>query len=104
MEADLFSPRVWGWSDTIAIPADCDSVFPTRVGMVRGDNVFELDPGSFPHACGDGPRQGRVLAGYKAFSPRVWGWSEHIALHLPKHPVFPTRVGMVRLAARKDEK
>src|ERR671922_166021 len=30
-----FSPRVWGWSEYIG-PADItDSVFPTRVGMVR---------------------------------------------------------------------
>ena len=79
---NLFSPRVWGWSEGRVGDQGGEHVFPTRVGMVRGPCV----------------RPARCLT----FSPRVWGWSGRRARPTLRLAVFPTRVGMVRMFSGRD--
>ena len=51
----VFSPCVWGWSESISGLLVIVSVFPMRVGMVRFIIKFNKKWYCFPHACGDGP-------------------------------------------------
>jgi len=93
---EQFSPRVWGWSGGEGRPRDRDGVLPTRVGMVRLCLLGMTPPARSPHACGDGPLMLAFPEAPVAFSPRVWGWSDHVLRHLVCGRVLPTRVGMVR--------
>ena len=135
-----FSPREWGWSGKGGARRCHRCVFPTRVGMVRKQNVdcrrlfgFPHASGDgpqlldralavatfsprewgwsetsaqlstlryrFPHASGDGPSSQSKSAANARFSPREWGWSWAVRIAYCDQLVFPTRVGMVRVAA-----
>ena len=65
--------------------------------MVRGGLTFIQNVNRFPHPRGDGPpvlnRPRRSLT----FSPPAWGWSGARDVPGCVRPVFPTRVGMVRI-------
>ena len=52
---ETFSPRAWGWSGNQCQRPGVLQVFPTRVGMVRGEPGSVCDFERFPHARGDGP-------------------------------------------------
>ena len=53
---ERFSPCVWGWSLFWQVDPVVFCVFPMRVGMVRIRLYGSNGLGSFPHACGDGPK------------------------------------------------
>ena len=95
-----FSPRVWGWSGSTPRSLYALRVLPTRVGMVRVNEYCGTGKCRSPHACGDGPRPRLKLACLQWFSPRVWGWSTQEFRVAAQVRVLPTRVGMVRSAAR----
>ena len=67
----LFSPRVWGWSSISRDRRRSGRVLPTRVGMVRRDEILNIVQASSPHACGDGPASANASRHIAAFSPRV---------------------------------
>ena len=71
-------------------------IFPTPVGMVRGQSGCRSGGENFPHARGDGPcaRPDSGL-GWR-FSPRPWGWSVLFKFTTNGFFIFPTPVGMVR--------
>ena len=94
--ADMFSPRMWGWSVVLFCAHSFQVVFPTHVGMVRKTCSVRLARLSFPHACGDGPWMANTLSTSPVFSPRMWGWSADGAGIAQNFRVFPTHVGMVR--------
>ena len=71
-------------------------VFPTRVGMVRGDAAMRSMSRGFPHPRGDGPNSFLDWPRSNEFSPPAWGWSAQQAVINAARLVFPTRVGMVR--------
>ena len=52
---------------------DEGSVFPTRVGMNRGDTNSPSISNRVPHACGDEPLDGTMSQEARQCSPRVWG-------------------------------
>ena len=91
-----FSPRAWGWSAMLDIVEDAVGVLPTRVGMVRGNQVGNQRGTGSPHARGDGPNEGISRQAADEFSPRAWGWSGLRSLRNVTDVVLPTRVGMVR--------
>ena len=95
-----FSPHAWGWSGGGYCYLMNVTVFPTRVGMVRGSNAWEPVMRGFPHTRGDGPFHLLRACVRRKFSPHAWGWSgqEGDVHHFPS--VFPTRVGMVRNPVR----
>ena len=70
-----FSPRKWGCSVDFRKLARRRYVFPTQVGMFRG----QPDPCSramrFPHASGDVPGVSEMARTLNLFSPRKWGCS-----------------------------
>jgi len=73
-------------------------VFPTRVGMFRARDSQQIRASSFPHARGDVPVIIAILLTVRRFSPRAWGCSAvRRNARMPCH-VFPTRVGMFRIA------
>ena len=49
------------------------TVFPTHVGMNRGQEIHKPKIGSIPHACGDEPERGVTVNAYVEYSPRMWG-------------------------------
>ncbi len=91
-----FSPHAWGWSGNRHGFRHCQSVLPTRVGMVRifkNNLTFAL---CSPHTRGDGPIDTTASIWSQSFSPHAWGWSGD-EIGRPLHRVvLPTRVGMVR--------
>ncbi len=92
----LFSPRAWGWSGLDVPRASVLIVLPTRVGMVRFRPICCPFRARSPHARGDGPPFLPPRHPRHRFSPRAWGWSEHLAGAGLAAGVLPTRVGMVR--------
>ena len=50
-----FSPPAWGWSAAWHWELPGETVFPTRVGMVRFSIISASFPVRFPHPRGDGP-------------------------------------------------
>ena len=99
------------------------TVIPTRVGMVRRDQLARLSDSyphargdgplctmayvttnitggkaSYPHARGDGPSNTKTIRAVNAtqLSPRAWGWSALTDGTRSGYGVIPTRVGMVR--------
>ena len=66
--------------------------------MVRNEGRL-ISPGEpLPHGRGDGPIEGTRILATRPSSPRAWGWS---ALHgeaTAAGILFPTGVGMVRMA------
>ncbi len=98
----LFSPRPWGWSVIAQGHSVLSPVFPTPVGMVRQSPWYQPCNRSFPHARGDGPHETTAPMVAAAFSPRPWGWSVLLQSRGPRHVVFPTPVGMVRMDAMND--
>ena len=94
----VFSPRAWGWS---ARDTECGhraGVFPTGVGMVRPRTKVTSGSSRFPHGRGDGPNCLDCNVLRWAFSPRAWGWSVLAGVVTNSLRVFPTGVGMVRIA------
>ncbi len=94
-----FSPRTWGWTDTVLLLARIPSVFPTHVGMDRVSLALDRRGPCFPHARGDGPIG--LADSYRAgkFSPRTWGWTACSNTCRLSGTVFPTHVGMDRFSA-----
>ncbi len=93
-----FSPRTWGWSEDETVAVTHVDVFPTDVGMVRRPGTPSSRSSRFPHGRGDGPAALTGNSGSPRFSPRTWGWSATSPPIASTTPVFPTDVGMVRLA------
>ncbi len=90
------SPLAWGWSAGVAPPDSSETVFPTRVGMVRRTAATRNAGRRVPPSRGDGPDDMRRRDQRTRCSPLAWGWSVHRARPAFHHRVFPTRVGMVR--------
>ncbi len=94
----LFSPHPWGWTDPYQPPSVPPTVFPTPVGMDRLLDVHWPKFHGFPHTRGDGPEgtsEGWVSV---VFSPHPWGWTCTSSVVCESIGVFPTPVGMDRLA------
>ena len=70
-----FSPRLWGCSVRHRHQRVPGAVFPTPVGMFRGDRRRCGGRARFPHACGDVPPDGIPGIFTSSFSPRLWGCS-----------------------------
>ncbi len=97
----FFSPREWGCSfGWMEIPYAA-MLFPTRVGMFRGLSAMPVAVFAFPHASGDVPPLLQLRHGKRSFSPREWGCSGGFSVLSQYAALFPTRVGMFRLAAVK---
>ncbi len=94
--ADEFSPRAWGWSAADDDKDYVTTVLPTCVGMVRTMAYAISVPYRSPHVRGDGPRRAPTVDIASEFSPRAWGWSDHIISDMNGVAVLPTCVGMVR--------
>ena len=75
----LFSPLAWGWSVISCVHCARIEVFPTRVGMVRTNELGQENFASFPHSRGDGPLGDLERKIFTTFSPLAWGWSECFA-------------------------
>ena len=91
-----FSPPAWGWSDLQRIRIRGHPVLPTRVGMVRRNEIAVSVLRRSPHPRGDGPLAHTVHLLHCPFSPPAWGWSVSSAFGELAKEVLPTRVGMVR--------
>src|SRR5271166_2062832 len=91
-----FSPHAWGWSGDMDDWLAGLIVLPTRVGMVRWFGLLVAPVNGSPHTRGDGPGRDGKPDGSTLFSPHAWGWSRARRQAGGKHPVLPTRVGMVR--------
>ena len=76
-------------------------VFPTHVGMDHGWNESRSPVLGIPHTRGDGPRQAFVGGLKSLYSPHTWGWTVDELLGVPVLQVFPTHVGMDRMATRQ---
>src|SRR5437763_1976423 len=85
-----FSPRAWGWSETLARVFPFVTVFPTSVGMVRSLAATTTFARCFPHERGDGPYCQGGVPPKRLFSPRAWGWSQAPKKSGPQSPVCPT--------------
>ncbi len=115
----MFSPRAWGWTDVVRVECADGEAFPTRVGMDRCSHELGRGPVRFPHARGDGPAGVPPVRGdipfshargdgpvgspvsstAHRFSPRAWGWTGSLLPTISAIAVFPTRVGMDRIAS-----
>ena len=72
-------------------------VFPTCVGVDRGDAMTRPATMRIPHVRGGGPQLNAYGAAAIAYSPRAWGWTDRHR-HARRRPhVFPTCVGVDRL-------
>ncbi len=76
-------------------------VFPTRVGMFRTVVAAFFRLGCFPHPRGDVPPRREDIDSGKLFSPPAWGCSVDTNGSNSVFNVFPTRVGMFRLSAKR---
>ena len=90
------SPREWGWSASTPRYTITPSVVPTRVGMVRCQQMAKGPGRRCPHASGDGPEWVYSSLDIPMLSPREWGWSVYLGTEPEGRMVVPTRVGMVR--------
>ena len=70
-----YSPHAWGWSALRDSFQRSQSIFPTRVGMVRSPMVIGHNLHHIPHTRGDGPRTVAICRRRKIYSPHAWGWS-----------------------------
>ena len=91
-----FSPLAWGCSAASALSTPVSRVFPTRVGMFRGQTQGRQVCLRFPHSRGDVPSIVSVISSSMSFSPLAWGCSDPHADVVGTGEVFPTRVGMFR--------
>ena len=92
----MFSPQAWGCSGARHRQGCGREVFPTSVGMFRGQVPCDLAPNRFPHKRGDVPAvDGEALVAL-GFSPQAWGCSDREAVVEGELNVFPTSVGMFR--------
>ena len=71
-----FSPRPWGCSGRRHETGAQSHLLPTPVGMFRSVPSARGAAGASPHARGDVPAKGMLLASQSAFSPRPWGCSD----------------------------
>ncbi len=101
--SEVFSPHAWGWSVCRAVRSSSKLVFPTRVGMVRFSAPFQKPGRGFPHTRGDGPALENHAFEKARFSPHAWGWSARRLKLQYFTIVFPTRVGMVRIASERSD-
>ena len=97
-DGKVFSPRKWGCSERSLPSSHRQGVFPTQVGMFRGESDGVYIVFGFPHASGDVPVGSVPQPNRVAFSPRKWGCSVGIDAAEKTLPVFPTQVGMFRRA------
>jgi hypothetical protein len=74
------SPRVWGWTEREQRLPDQIGVEPTRVGMDRIWGRRRRGSARRAHACGDGPQTAHDMQIAKISSPRVWGWTDALAI------------------------
>jgi len=73
-------------------------VFPTGVGVYRVRRAHSIIKTRFPHRRGGVPYPNRPKARLRAFSPQAWGCTAKRAVAVTGHAVFPTGVGVYRLA------
>ncbi len=99
-----FSPHAWGWSAESFNQGDLRVIFPTRVGMVRRRARTRGRTDDFPHTRGDGPIKRAAVHPGLLFSPHAWGWSVIMPFSRHRKDIFPTRVGMVRIAVRPEDR
>ena len=94
------SPRAWGWTAAGFARRPGIQVFPTGVGMDRRWGPGRRRPERVPHGRGDGPPPSRLAELRRWCSPRAWGWTGQVSPDFSARIVFPTGVGMDRLACR----
>ena len=73
-------------------------VFPTCVGVFRVQSRRMVRAERFPHMRGGVPCRERVCALGIEFSPHAWGCSAFTTDSIERNDVFPTCVGVFRLA------
>ena len=95
------SPREWGWTAHRRHPVLPPIMFPTRVGMDRRYPSPRRGSFDVPHASGDGPIAPRCSRWWKRCSPREWGWTVTAPTPGDHAAMFPTRVGMDRIACHE---
>ena len=95
--AFMFSPHTWGCSAPSPGSRVRSVVFPTHVGMFRGEGGRLQAVLRFPHTRGDVPAARGGLGALIEFSPHTWGCSDAATLAISMRAVFPTHVGMFRL-------
>ena len=70
-----YSPRPWGWTARYEVEWRLRRVFPTPVGMDRGQHNGAYQQTRIPHARGDGPAGHHLHHLHGQYSPRPWGWT-----------------------------
>ena len=73
-------------------------VFPTHVGVDRSSRGCLPISRRVPHARGGGPNASSGSRTCPSCSPRTWGWTAMNHELLSLFEVFPTHVGVDRLA------
>ncbi len=91
-----YSPPKWGCSEIWQDLQEIITLFPTQVGMFRGEIEAWMMSKPIPHPSGDVPvRVPRFPSPYP-YSPPKWGCSVYNELLDLLHRLFPTQVGMFR--------
>ena len=89
-----YSPHAWGWTVEPSPLFTLKNVFPTRVGMDRAADRYEINANRIPHTRGDGPITPVGAYDMLMYSPHAWGWTQSRGNIGTASGVFPTRVGM----------
>ena len=94
------SPRPWGCTERLGRVARVDVVFPTSVGVYRNRSTIPEGHGSLPHVRGGVPSATDRSSRTETSSPRPWGCTGVCLVQVGDSRVFPTSVGVYRLARR----
>ena len=100
MAAEL-SPRMWGWTECVAIIDEEENVVPTYVGVDRCPTPVLPTMSCCPHVCGGGPSGALKSSPSLALSPRMWGWTVRLRSAAHWKAVVPTYVGVDRFLHRR---
>ena len=94
----LSSPQAWGCFCLSYIRGECLSVFPTGVGMFLQHSARYLPFRGLPHRRGDVSFSHSSKMPLSSSSPQAWGCFRLGKCNQQNLAVFPTGVGMFRVA------
>ena len=94
------SLRMWGLRGTLGAGQEHLGMFPTHVGIARRPG--RPGPADFhvPYACGDCADGSEDLRRFQRCSLRMWGLRERVRQAADCGRMFPTHVGIARIAGR----
>ena len=93
-----YSPRMWRWSQKMAMYKRHPTVFSTYVEVILSLLLYTTTYMGILHVCGGDPFKIIFISKWIEYSPRMWRWSKGISVFEDQYGVFSTYVEVIHIS------